>query len=57
MKTILDELKQEVKNWWLIHRSGLEPDVFSIQRICNFKYSLQHLHAVQWFIGNSLRCK
>ena len=45
MKTIFDELKQEVKNWWISLILG---------RICGIKYFIQCFHAGQRFAGNLL---
>ena len=63
MKTIFDELQQEVKNWWIslilgiLYVIGYKPDVLPSQRVCGIEHSVQRLHVVQRSAGNILCSK
>ena len=63
MKTIFDELQQEVKNWWISLILGILYVIvaislmFSPQRVCSIEHSVQRLHVVQRSAGNILCSK
>lgn len=53
MKTIFDELKQEVKNWWV----SLILGILYVAVALGLEYFIQHLDAGQRFAGNCLCSK
>lgn len=64
MKTIFDELQQEVKNWWISLILGILYVIVAIslmfpppQRVCGIEHSVQRLHVVQRSAGNILCSK
>lgn len=63
MKTIFDELQQEVKNWWISLILGILYVIvaislmFSLSAVCGIEHSVQRLHVVQRSAGNILCSK
>ena len=61
MKTIFDELQQEVKNWWISLILGILYVIVAISlmfsRVCSIEHSVQRLHVVQRSAGNILCSK
>lgn len=64
MKTIFDELQQEVKNWWISLILGILYVIVAIslmfsplERVCGIEHSVQRLHVVQRSAGNILCSK
>ena len=58
MKTIFDELQQEVKNWWISLILGILYVIVAISlRVCGIEHSVQRLHVVQRSAGNILCSK
>lgn len=60
MKTIFDELQQEVKNWWISLILGILYVIVAISLmfwVCGIEHSVQRLHVVQRSAGNILCSK
>ena len=61
MKTIFDELQQEVKNWWISLILGILYVIVAISLmfspLSGYAHSVQRLHVVQRSAGNILCSK